>query len=427
MSYKISFRWLKCCLSHNCRHLAFIGATITVLTLLFDPFIQQVVVYPDRLVPAKINATIVRAQHYEARNEGLHLPSVVDLSMKAAVYNGIFDTQEKANLGITYTCSSGNCTWTRFSSLAICTRCVNITSYVKKLCHQTRCHEFSLPGGPTISGQVGQINSSGTSIAPSLKGIQASVVQFSSLTSKSRNNSIKVLAVECAMWYCVQSYTASVDDGEPSQTVISSWRNDSAGLLESSDLYYNPPPSITETPQNASTFKVALSTATALNKFMSESFTGSGGMNRSGSAFSSDIMQALYKTENLTSRMQNLAISMTNNIREHNSTSSNLALGTTWKTETYVHVRWGWFAFPTGLLLCTLLFLIGAIFETSRRKILVWKANDLAMLFHGRGLKLTHDESKTAVDRPSNLSQQAKDMMIELVEIHNNDWRLIQR
>lgn len=53
------------------------------MMLLFDPFLQQVVVYPDRLVASDQVATIVRAQRYQARSdEGLPLPSVVDLSMK---------------------------------------------------------------------------------------------------------------------------------------------------------------------------------------------------------------------------------------------------------------------------------------------------------------------------------------------------------
>lgn len=53
--------------------------------LLFDPFLQQVVIYPDRLKNSGKPATIVRAQNYQARSyEGLPLPSVVDLSMKVS-------------------------------------------------------------------------------------------------------------------------------------------------------------------------------------------------------------------------------------------------------------------------------------------------------------------------------------------------------
>lgn len=71
----------------GCRHLTFLGATITVLMLLFDPFLQQVVVYPDRLVPSEKASTIVRAQRYQAySDEGLPLPSIVDMSMKVGIY-----------------------------------------------------------------------------------------------------------------------------------------------------------------------------------------------------------------------------------------------------------------------------------------------------------------------------------------------------
>ena len=57
------------------------------MMLLFDPFLQQVVVYPDRLVASDHKvATIARAQRYQARSyEGLPLPSVVDLSMKVVI------------------------------------------------------------------------------------------------------------------------------------------------------------------------------------------------------------------------------------------------------------------------------------------------------------------------------------------------------
>ena len=74
------------CIDSPRRQLTCVGATITVLMLLFDPFLQQVVVYPDHLVPSDKAATVVRAQKYQARsNEGLSLPSIVDMSMKVSV------------------------------------------------------------------------------------------------------------------------------------------------------------------------------------------------------------------------------------------------------------------------------------------------------------------------------------------------------
>ena len=75
-----------CCPSKSIlRHLAFLGAMISILLLLFDPFLQQVVVYPERLVPSGNAALIVRARRYQARSdEGLPLPSIVDMSMKVS-------------------------------------------------------------------------------------------------------------------------------------------------------------------------------------------------------------------------------------------------------------------------------------------------------------------------------------------------------
>lgn len=383
--------------------------------------------YQNRLVPSEVDAIIARAQTYEDRSRGVPLPSVVELSMKAAIYNGIFDIKDKAELGIEHTCLSGNCTWPSFSSLAVCTRCVNVTSYVEKSCNQSGCYKLSLPSGPTISGLGSQINSSLTNISPNLKEIYASVVQFTSLMSNRAGKSNDTLATECALWYCVQNYTASVDGGKPSQRVLSSWRNDSARLSGLSDLYYNPPSSIVNDPETSGTFKVALLAARTLNSFLSETFTGSGGINNSGSAFSSDVMQALYITDNVTSRIENLAISMTNNIREQNNSVSSPAKGTTWKTETYIRVRWRWFIFPSALLVLSLFFLLGAIIETSYRKVSVWKSSNVALLFHGRELQLQGALHGIPVTSLSQMSEHAKDIMVDLVQIHGEDWKLVQR
>ena len=63
--------------------LAALSSVAIILSLLFDPFLQQVVTYEDELVPSDKDASIVRAQRYLAPSyEGLALPSVVDLSMK---------------------------------------------------------------------------------------------------------------------------------------------------------------------------------------------------------------------------------------------------------------------------------------------------------------------------------------------------------
>lgn len=395
------------------------------MSLLFDPFLQQLVVYPNRLTPSSDKPTFVRAERYEARSdEGLPLPSIVDLQMKAAVYQGVFNIKDDAEQGATHTCSTGNCTWDAFSSLAICSACDNITSYIDRTCQETGCHTFSLPNGPLLSGGGSQINSSITNISSALSQTP-SVLRFSALISKRTDDAENAFALECAMWYCVNEYTVSVTDGVVNQSTRSSWRNDSALPSQSSDLEYSPPDFFANDAKGNNSFTVSNLAAMALNSFMSESFTGSGGLNESGSAFSSDVMQALYNTQSLAVRIENLATSMTNNIRQHDCGGSDPAVGIAWETSTYVHVRWAWFAFPVALVVLSLVLLLGTIIETSNRDVMIWKSNSLATLFHGRGLKLDPSDH-TTLNKLSEMAQKAKNVKVELTQTSEGDWKLVQ-
>lgn len=385
------------------------------------------VVYPTRQVPAEVKSTIVRARTYQARSEhGPNLPAVVDLSMKSAVYRGIFDINDPQT-EIPHTCSTGNCTWPNFASLAICNKCIDLSPRVKKECNETECYRTSLPAGPVLSGSGGQLNCSLTNISTSLNEINASVVRFSCLINKNTNRSDTVTATECSMWYCVQSYDTSIVDGKPTRRVMSSWRNDSAQLWQSSDLFYRPPSSIINSAVDPSEFRVERFAAEAMSSFMTEKLRGCGNITHTDSAFSSDIMQAIYTTNNLTRMIEKLAVSMTNNIRKQNSSESGPVLGTTWKDESYIRVRWRWFSFPITIVGLSLIFLIGAIFETSQREVLVWKSNILAILFHGRSLILNGPLQELRINKISRMNEQAKDIMIELTQTPDEDWKLVQR
>ena len=307
-------------------------------------------------------------------------------------------------------------------------KCVNITSYIEKSCNADGCHDVSLPGGPTLTGFGGQINSSVTNISSSLADIEASVVQFSSLISKSKNDSDDAFAWECALFYCINTYSASVTDGTIQQKIEQTWRNNSATHSQDSDLIYNPPSSVINMTANTSAFKVSSLAARAMNSFMASTFTGSGGIDVSGlgSAFSSDVIHAIYDTRDYSKRIENLAISMTNNIRQQNGSGSGPFNGQAWKTETYVKVRWAWFAYPATVIALSLLYLVGTITETTYRDALTWKSSNLAMLFHGQSLKLEHAD-RVLVSTLSEMSEKAKDIKVELVQELDEEWKLVQR
>ena len=255
------------------------------------------------------------------------------------------------------------------------------------------------------------------------------MVRFSTLSSKNMNEWDNVHeAWECSLSYCVNTYLASVTNGEIKQRIEKTWRNNSASHSQHSDLLYNPPQSIINITTSASTFKVSSLAAKAMNEFMSSTFTGSGGFNSSGSgsAFSSDVIHALYNTENCSKSMENLAASMTNNIRQQNDSGSSPFEGVAHRTETYVDVRWSWFAYPATVLALSLLYLLGTIIESRNRDILIWKSSNLALLLHGQGLQLSKSRH-VPVNTLSEMNEMAKDMKIELIQTSDQDWRLAQR
>ena len=126
-----------------------------------------------------------------------------------------------------------------------------------------------------LSGSGGQINSSITKISSSLSDFEASVVRFSSLIAKRMDDPHEAVAWECALAYCVNSYSTSVTDGEIQETIVQSWRNDSASYSQDSDLIYSPPDTLFDFKHENTTFKVASLAASSMNDFMSMTFSGS--------------------------------------------------------------------------------------------------------------------------------------------------------
>lgn len=71
------------------RHLAKLGAFLTIFSLAVDPFIQQIVAYPVRMVISDVNSTIPIAHLYNdyapgaimAREYCQHLPEATTLTI----------------------------------------------------------------------------------------------------------------------------------------------------------------------------------------------------------------------------------------------------------------------------------------------------------------------------------------------------------
>lgn len=100
-------------------------------------------------------------------------------------------------------------------------------------------------------------------------------------------------------------------------------------------------------------------------------------------SFTEAVWHAANSTADVTDYFNQLATSFTNFMRTSPSLSApedDSYLPTVLTTEVYVHVRWGWLAFPLALLLFGLVFLALTIWQTKRMRVLPWKGARLPLL-----------------------------------------------
>jgi hypothetical protein len=87
---------------------------------------------------------------------------------------------------------------------------------------------------------------------------------------------------------------------------------------------------------------------------------------------------------NWTHWIDKLSRSLTNTICTtwpvSNSIDSRYYAGQVSITQSYVHVRWAWLAFPAAMLLASLVFLLASMWQTHRSNTHAWKDSALVLL-----------------------------------------------
>lgn len=133
-----------------------LGAAVTILALAIEPMTQLVVQSEECLVSQPGSATIGRTNNYThagvARQEN-NPRFNLDNYMSAAIYNGLLNSPEVTASNLPRYCPSGNCTFQRYSSLAMCYKVTNISDQVLSSfsVSNSTYQEFYLPSGLSIT------------------------------------------------------------------------------------------------------------------------------------------------------------------------------------------------------------------------------------------------------------------------------------
>lgn len=186
--------------------------------------------------------------------------------MKAAIFNGLY--AKSALAGPTPSCPTGNCTFPTFNTLAVCSKCANVTNSVNRTSYtdvgwsndtiipgEVWQAVYQLPGnvhmniswvGSSETGETpviyGQAMTSQTSFDTNEMGktlfgvpdpfLSLAILHFSDVdirgTLGGYYNKSKPVAWECVLHLCINTYNLSIVNNQVDMRQISSWHDTDA-------------------------------------------------------------------------------------------------------------------------------------------------------------------------------------------------------
>ena len=216
------------------------GVIIVILSTVMDPFIQLTIGQENTVVfENNSNVQVAYANRFSKEwiiGSGYLRPPSTDSKMQSAILEGLSQPDAWISQQTQHSCPSGNCTWDTFTSLAICSACHDVTNQIEKT-------HVGVPKGyewePSEreqsdltfiyvlpNGLVGNFENLMTGLGSVDRNMSVSFTSFDTLiwsmtmmnvTKKekpTKDFSLSVSAIECGLWYCVNSYQAAVENGK---------------------------------------------------------------------------------------------------------------------------------------------------------------------------------------------------------------------
>lgn len=120
-----------------------LGCVLLLVVLFVDPFTQQVLQYTDCTVPdAQVSASIPRSNIFVGGANKTDYASTLSLNEQAAIQAGLVQPRRSLDA----TCTSGNCTFPRYGSIAYCSSCVDVSASAVVKAQNLTTLDFDYPG-----------------------------------------------------------------------------------------------------------------------------------------------------------------------------------------------------------------------------------------------------------------------------------------
>ncbi|KAJ5435916.1 hypothetical protein N7445_006801 [Penicillium cf. griseofulvum] len=230
-----------------------LGALLIVLAIGLDPFSQQLLQLEQRprfaidestwhLNPK--SAFTTRAKSFNrgktlyahdwsraensTRNPIIRMTTELELSMQAAILNGLSRTRKVVDQQVTVQCPTGSCVWDQFQTLGVCNRCQDITSDLKRIDNfggqPLLRRQPSGRGGPATQLTMSSFGTGDPNKTNSMQDVNTLIWSMSIIhldTAKIDNSSkseyeykwpeMPLLANECAIYYCVKTINSTME------------------------------------------------------------------------------------------------------------------------------------------------------------------------------------------------------------------------
>lgn len=369
--------------------------------LAIGPFFQQIVKTTTLTIKSSgASVPVAYSYAYSSTSYGVS-DADVDLRTKSAIISGLLSANDSSDqFVIPHSCTTGNCTWPDYYSLAVCYTCADLTktltvsvepssvngsapNILHKLSNGValKTYENQLGIQMTVNNTMDEYDGTLSSIA--FMGHNSSLVDMFVIALDNRTTMdgyvLGPYATECILEFCVQDYTAVERNGTFTETrkgkVVTI-----GNLIQTSY----------QVQHDGRIFKVGWNTLKAFGFYFSTLFTGRVSFANSLSPvpiFPSEVTQSIWlhlkdPPHTLDSMFRNIEQSMTRAVRTQPSTRNEVD-GQSLTQQTIIRVAWAWISLPVALLILAFLFLSTVIVYTRQSGLHPWKESSIAVLFHG--------------------------------------------
>lgn len=322
----------------------------------------------------------------------------------AGIYSGGIDPSRYE------TCSSSNCTFPAASSLSFCSSCEDVTSKSEKECDENEfgvnvedfsCN-YTTPNNMTLRATMGPAPSAARFYTLLNASVDVGFLSFGSDNTAPPDGLIARFGIlrlgngdesdagsfmpdegrveECKISWCKSTYSSSSTFANGTRLVhIESEPLNYEGIRESR---YG----MLADKKRDSYYSVNLIDVSGVGKMLERLFTTSLATEQTqvpqdDGGFS--LAPRLYGTQNISSLFDDLASSMTAQLRVKQNTT--LIEGQAWRSETYIYVYWPWLTLPAIIAVSAATLLAVTASVNARQKGELWRSSVLPFIFIGRG------------------------------------------